>query len=396
MSNSSFSIRFHQSRNLSILLFTTFLLRFSGYMAISVFASKHYLGMEIPNVGIGILLSTSPISELCCVSFFGILADRLQNRKIVLLIGMVITAFCLFLYSLTNNLMVLFFIAILHGIGAAAQVTACLALFASHSTRNTVSFTMGLFDAATFGGFLFGYSCGALGLEYYAPEILFRIASLIKIISALFIFLFLIEKHEKKVISPPLKLFKDIIGNKNIQKLSIVWIPVMCLASIVLTFGKRVLEIEYGLTGFEFTSLFVIYLLSVIVALPFFGKASDKLRVKKPFMILGLFSFFILISTLGISSFFVGNLASYYLPLLIIIGCCCSAFPPAALGMLVEFTPEEEEYGTSMGVYAFIFGLGMIIGPFFAGIALDAYQIPGLIGLCFLFTLISVVGTINL
>jgi MFS family permease len=99
------------------------------------------------------------------------------------------------------------------------------------------------------------------------------------------------------------------------------------------------------------------------------GRLSDRARLRRPFMALGLLCFgglaILFASTSGPGGAGLGQLAALW-PLTAALAAGAGMFPPAALAYLGDIV-ERSVSGTSFGVYSIIFGSGLIIGPILGG-----------------------------
>src|SRR5437762_455153 len=109
-------------------------------------------------------------------------------------------------------------------------------------------------------------------------------------------------------------------------------------------------------------------------SLAFSGRLSDRARLRRPFMALGLACFG------GISILFAAatapsgtnlSLLVSEWPLIAILAAGAGTFPPAALAYLGDIV-ERAVSGTTFGIYSIIFGSGLIIGPILGGALTEA------------------------
>src|SRR5205807_545844 len=104
------------------------------------------------------------------------------------------------------------------------------------------------------------------------------------------------------------------------------------------------------------------------------GRLSDRARLRRPFMALGLLCFgglaILFASTTGPGGSDLGRLAALW-PLTAVLAAGAGMFPPAALAYLGDIV-ERSVSGTSFGVYSIIFGSGLIIGPILGGALTEA------------------------
>src|SRR2546428_646135 len=94
------------------------------------------------------------------------------------------------------------------------------------------------------------------------------------------------------------------------------------------------------------------------------GRISDRARMRRPFMALGLACF----GGLAIVISFSPTVDELYgrWPLVAVLAAGAGAFPPAALAYLGDIV-QHSVTGTTFGIYSIIFGSGLIVGPILGG-----------------------------
>src|SRR5207247_755416 len=109
-------------------------------------------------------------------------------------------------------------------------------------------------------------------------------------------------------------------------------------------------------------------------SLAFSGRLSDRARLRRPFMALGLACFgglsILFAAATAPSGSNLGLLVSEW-PLIAILAAGAGTFPPAALAYLGDIV-ERAVSGTTFGIYSIIFGSGLIIGPILGGALTEA------------------------
>ena len=159
--------------------------------------------------------------------------------------------------------------------------------------------------------------------------------------------------------------------NKDIQRLLPVYIPVVALYGYVLTFTDNLLGA--GNQGSATTNQLLIVVASLGIplglSLAVSGRLSDRARLRRPFMGLGLACFGGLAILLALATR-PGNpdlaqLVSRW-PLIVVLAAGAGTFPPAALAYLGDIV-EHAVTGTTFGIYSIIFGSGLIVGPVLGG-----------------------------
>ena len=395
-------------------------MRASFYLALSLLNYPFYL-THLTDFQRTLVFIVYPLSELLSVMFFGILSDKL-GRKIIYYAGLGITGLAVLLFAFTQNFALLLIISAVLGIGAAAQVASTLAIVADVAPVDKRGRFMGYYDAMTLVGLGGGFGGGFLILEilfgkYDETNIPYNqvneVAKILFISAAAVLFLSLVAAayvlREKRFVDtsaqiiPMKERLKFVFTDKNLRYLMPVWIPIICLYAIVLRNAEDLAK-ELNLHDIKLLIVLGIIFLSIFIGFPLNGILSDKIG-RKPFLYIGMFSFagFVSLLVFGAEQTNKGNtnFFLYLLPVLLVLGIGCGAFPPAALALLAELSPKEN-YGTTMGAYSLVYGMGMIIGPLAAtgskqlGDSSGIGGIWGIIILVWILCVISVAGTLAL
>ena len=414
--------------SLIMLYIATFVMRFSAYLCIAL------LGYTVDITFRGIVIAFYSIMEILTVSFFGVYSDT-NGRKPVLIISHVLTMVGVLLFAvlafvhkelLTKDLVLIVFVylpimAIL-GAGAAAKVASTMTMIADESSIETRAQYMGFFDLATLGGFGAGLAAGSIlytALKF-TLDMTYLIAIITVVVSVVMVILWVDEtltpkeQAQNKSASTDhslTRVMNVIEGNKDLQKLLPVYIPMISLYGILVNTASDLLKPSLE-NGVSHALIIVIVLIGTFTgaSMLIMGKLSDKMRIRRPFIIIGLFSLAILISlfeyyaitadTTGVGAF--EGLYQIW-PLTIILSWGLGMFPPAILAYLTDISKKDTR-GSMFGVYSVIFGGGMIIGPLissaFAIVGKDIFpsygELIGIIACIFLMVILSSLGTLFL
>ncbi len=394
-------------RNIYYTYLGIFMLRLFFYLSLAILQNPRYL--SVSGLERFLIFVPYPAAELLTVSFFGSLCDRI-GRKPIFVVSFLLDALAIFFYAFTKSPVLLPLISALFGMGAAASVTSSLVIISDISPPELHGSTMGIYDAMALAGLGGGFGGGFILMEV-APSYArtaFLLGAFVLIGMALFSYLIIQETFEnapKKEENFAKALIDDVVTvlkDKDVQHILPVWIPVICLYGIVLNFSEQLAhDLELNSEGLPLLIVLASIGLAIFVGFPLHGYLSDKFG-RKPFLILGMFSFAAFISLLVYAS--TNNLLLQFAPLLFLLGLGCGAFPPAALALLADIV-EKEHAGATMGSYSVVYGIGLILGPFLAGVTLDkkipgippSYQgLTGLIILVWLLGIVSIIGTLYL
>jgi MFS family permease len=409
--------------SLIMLYFATGAMRFAAYLTIALLA---YM-VDVNSLPYVIIIYS--LSEILTVSFFGVLSDS-RGRRPVLIISHLLTTIGVVLYGivgylqgpiLMDDLLIIVVIYIplmfIMGTGAASKVTSTMTMIADESDIETRAQYMGFFDFATLGGFAAGFAAGHLfeQLLDFPLTLSFGIATIIVVISLIMVYFFVDETlTEKTAVSEQkasdflTKVWKVIRTNKDLQKLLPVYIPMISLYGLLITFTKELISDELdtislsaGLTEDLLALVVVVGILGITMgsSLILSGKLSDMKLVRRPFIIIGLIclAIFIIIFEFYADQHPVGAFVGLYQiwPVVVVLGFGIGTFPPAVLAYLTDISKKDTR-GTLFGVYSVIFGSGMIFGPLIGDFFYRLYGLSGIVISVALLVLIACVGTLFL
>ena len=363
--------------NLSSLYFATFVMRAAAFAGIAVM--QHVLFPDPKDAfWKGLLFAVYPLAEITSVGYFGALCDR-TGRKRILVLAHLLTAAAVFLFipsvgaptpeAWRPYLAAAFFA--MFGLGAAAKVASTLAMVNDHANVRNRAQLMAFFDLVTFGGLVAGFGAGFLALRASVPEAIVLGVGGIGVTASVVLVRFFVRETEftPEPQRRTLELLGAVLRNPDIRRLLPVYVPVVALYGYVLSFTDHLI----GTGGNTPVSQLLIIVGSLGVPLgasmALSGRLSDRARLRRPFMALGLLCFgglaILFASTSGPGGAGLGQLAALW-PLTAVLAAGAGMFPPAALAYLGDIV-ERSVSGTSFGVYSIIFGSGLIIGPILGG-----------------------------
>src|SRR5437879_5157763 len=360
-------------RNLAFLYFATFIMRAAAFAGVAVMQDVMH---SLDPLWRGVLFAVYPLAEIATVGYLGALCDRI-GRKRILVFAHLVTAAAVFLFILSIGVdpavqpyLVAVFFA-MFGIGAAAKVASTLAMINDHSNRANRAQLMAFFDLVTFGGLVAGFGAAFLALHAFgiADAVVLAVGGLGVTVSVIMV-QFLVQEtpFTPDLQRGTIELLRTVLRNKDIQRLLPVYIPVVALYGYVLTFTDNLLG-----AGNSTTKQLLIVVASLGIplglSLAVSGRLSDRARLRRPFMGLGLACFgglaILLALATGAGSPDLQQLVSRW-PLIVVLAAGAGTFPPAALAYLGDIV-EHAVTGTTFGIYSIIFGSGLIVGPVLGG-----------------------------
>ncbi len=354
----------------SPLYISVFLMRFS--FGLVLFTLPIYLPRrEFSNFVVGMIAAAYPIAETIFGPAIGVLADRLGRRRWIY-IGLTISTFALFAFTLTTDVGYLIVVHAVQGVAAAMIVVSTLAMVTDVSTASNRGREMGIYDFANLGGYVIGISMAGVLMRTHSSVAPFYFGSALAAVGAIFAYFRVKEKraHAKRGVLSPIQTVRLLLSDRRTAAMFPIWLSVTTFIGMALTFGPR-LGPSPLLTSFLIAGVVLI----LAFTQPFFGHLSDKYGRDK-LMMLGMVSLMGLFAT--VITMFRRHLELLFVaPFLAIFGLGSFAFAPAALASLGDLAPERGR-GTTMGVYSVVISLGTIIGPLLGGYLLDRYGMASL------------------
>ncbi len=358
-------------------LFPVYLAVFSMRLSFGlvVFTLPLYLGNHY--LSIGLVASSYPLLELLSIFPLGILSDK-YGRKTVLVMGLLLSALDLPLFSLTRSVVLLAGIHAIQGLAAAAVMASSLAAISDKAEKSHRGREMGVFDFSNMAGYMLGFPLSGLLVDLTRElRICFFIASLIAAIGLIFAIRVLPSERppfpEINVVERIILTMRNIKISREAPLLAILWFIVMMYVSFVLSFGSSLWrEISRG-SGLGFTEFglgFGLIISILAVTQPTLGAISDRIGRDKS----------LLISSSSITALLVvfvlllqGSLDLLMAtPLVAFFGIGALMFSPAGLAALADASMEEVR-GSFMGFYSFTMNLGNLTGPVVGGIFLSCF-----------------------
>ncbi|MGI0091994.1 MAG: MFS transporter [Nitrososphaerales archaeon] len=373
-----------------------FLMRFS--FAFTVVALQYIAPIAAER---GVISSAYPIMEMVTGLMFGLLADRV-GRKWIVVGGLLISSIVTLSFTFTTNFFLLVLIHGIQGVCAGAIVTCTLASLTDVAKVESRGREMGFYDFCTLGGYGLGFVIALLLIAGNASKahLPFYFGAAIALLGGLASFVFL--KDEMSSSSKRVSLkgnVKKIFKNKKSLTLIATWFVLMILIGVVLTFTREIFATlsngahHRGLLPSALPALprglDVLLVVAVIFGLMLLGFSqttlgglSDRFGREKLVMIgqvsiLGLLIVLVALFAFNLNRFIAA-------PFFILFGLGLLAFTPAGLAELADIAPDTGR-GSTMGLYSLTVGAGTVFAPLAGGSLISAYGTG--IGLASLFSI---------
>ena len=348
-------------------------------LALSIFSAMLGVGIIAPllplyaeNLGasgiwIGIIFAAFSISRSVFMPVFGRLSDR-NGRKLFLSIGL----FCFSITSLgyvwANSVQELTLVRLIQGAAGGMVVPITQAYVGDVSPEGEEGKWMGYFNAAFFTGFGFGPLMGGVLTEHFGMTIAFLSMGSLNFLAFLVVTLWLPEiKPQKVAQNSRASLLKPLTSN-IVRGLFSFRIAFSIGRGIFASFLPIFAATSAGLGPTHIGILVMVVVLFMSLLQAFTGTIADKLN-KRSLVILGSLTnvvFLILIPT--------ATNFEHLLALCALGGIGGALSMPAASALNVE---EGRKFGmgSTLGVFAMAFSIGMAIGPLLGGFMADTVNL---------------------
>jgi MFS transporter, DHA1 family, multidrug resistance protein len=327
------------------------------------FCSQSVLIPVIPLYSSGLSASISEIGVIVALlSYgtalfmipFGLLSDRV-GRRTLLVIGLIISAICPFLYSFTTSLTQLSLLRALHGIGLAAQIPVTIAAVLDLSPANQRGKTLGWYTTATQTGLMAGPVVGGYLLNSLSFSAVFIASSIFSVVGLIIVLLRSREIPQRKV---------DTIGGS----LTLNWLKQKALYGAILTpfaislgLGTVNAYMPIYCKGFDISVIGAGLIITLAYASSamlrvFAGSVSDKIG-RKPMILTGL----------ALSAIMIGLIANFNTLISLSIVAFCFGIgmgivQPSSMALTADLASDKSR-GLAIGMFTSLYQFGSAVGP---------------------------------
>jgi len=378
-----------KSININLLFVTTinYLTSFAIYITLPFLALYFYEVSQLTPAQIGLVIGIAPLFHACLGFWGGNISDRIGNIRAIIC-GILILIFVYISYTLTNHFATILFLGILLGIGKALLEPSMKALFSKSSKNENFSFRLRYFSiclAGITGPFI------AIYISKIDKVFLFYLTSTVLAFNLCLVLFFWkrlnssISKIETKLHLDTKKYFTTILKDKRLL--------ILIMAGLCLYTSFSQFESIFPLAINEFSkggiSIFpILLIINSILGITFQIPISLICTRIKPYniAILGVLFFVVSFAIFCLSG------AQIYL---FVIGTIVFTFGESlalpAVDILIDKIAPSRKKATYFGL-AELRQLGFFVGPYFAGLILQAYNITamylfgiGILSLCLFF-----------
>jgi MFS family permease len=314
---------------------------------------------------VGLIGTVNYLPYMFAPFFVGILLVRL-NKSYVLLSGILLNVFSIFLLSIVQSILEIMLYRALTGVAHALFWPSCEVLISINSSMDKRVRNISVFIAAWILGFMVGPIIGKLALNVFDYYTLFQLAAIIMAVGI--VPSILLRSYGWPAVQ------KDLEVQANSVELAREMATHPTLAGVILyyamTFGV-VLAVypaymsDASLTNQDVELMFFVFGMSRFVTLLLLVTRISKYGV--PALTLA-----VLTTVAGMIISFLSRSILSFAASIALFGLSTSIFYPVSFRLVTMNTPSGH-LGSKLGVYNTLFGAGWMAGPIAAGFASDVF-----------------------
>lgn len=335
-----------------------------GQMMMNVLMPLYVYDIGAPAQIVGMTVGAFAISAILVRPFIGPAFDAF-NKKMILIISLLVIAVSTFLYSVATTVTAIFVIRLLHGAGLATSAALAQAMAADALPIQKMNSGISIFGLALAVSQAIGPIVGLALLDFVGFQWAFRISALV-IVGGLILACLIKEpgNHVRK----PYQLKLDRMFSKGAVipalMIALLSIPFSCINAFIVIYGNLL-----GIGGMG--AYFAVYAGCLLATRPLFGSLSDKHGVQRIIPI-GLCFF--------VASILVLTLASN-LPLFLLaaaVGACGYGAVIPLLQSLGFLCSPYDSRGAASNTTFLGLDAGNLVGPTIGGMIVSLFIASGL------------------
>ena len=335
-----------------------------GQMMMNVLIPLYVYDIGAPAQIVGMTVGAFAISAILVRPFIGPAFDAF-NKKMILIISLLVIAVSTFLYSVATTVTAIFVIRLLHGAGLATSAALAQAMAADALPIQKMNSGISIFGLALAVSQAIGPIVGLTLLDFVGFQWAFRISALV-IVGGLILACLIKEpgNHVRK----PYQLKLDRMFSKGAVipalMIALLSIPFSCINAFIVIYGNLL-----GIGGMG--ANFAVYAGCLLATRPLFGSLSDKHGVQRIIPI-GLCFF--------VASILVLTLASN-LPLFLLaaaVGACGYGAVIPLLQSLGFLCSPYDSRGAASNTTFLGLDAGNLVGPTIGGMIVSLFIASGL------------------
>ena len=367
-----------QKKNIRLFFFVTSFYWFSMYAYIPTF-SPYIESLGASHIMIGLIVGSYGFTQMLIRIPLGIYSDRLNKRKIFVIIGIalgIISSLGMWLFE--SPYLILLFRS-LAGASAATWVSFTV-LFSSYFKQEETAKAIGFISASNKSGQVLATVLGGIVAQSFGQQSPFLLAAIGGTIG---LALSLAVEEKKDINHKAIKISELLKVARNRSLLTVSFLAIiLMLITYATTFGfVPLVARQLGASDFHLGLLTTITIIPGILSSFLCGTFFTYKYGEKRSIIIG----FLMISFSCILITYITQLSLLYLSQ-IINGFGQGIVFPLLMGLSIK-NVEAKKRGTAMGFFQAIYGLGLFTGPVLLGVISDlaglnlGFWIIGFIGL---------------
>ena len=335
-----------------------------GQMMINVLIPLYVYDIGAPAQIVGMTVGAFAISAILVRPFIGPAFDAF-NKKMILIISLLVIAISTFLYSVATTVTAIFVIRLLHGAGLAISAALAQAMAADALPIQKMNSGISIFGLALAVSQAIGPIVGLALLDFAGFQWAFRISALV-IVGGLI--LACLIKEPGDYVRKPYQLKLDRMFSKGAAipalLIALLSIPFSCINAFIVIYGNLL-----GIGGMG--AYFVVYAGCLLATRPLFGSLSDKHGVQRTIPIgLCFFAISILVLT------FASDLPVFLLAA--VMGACGYGAVIPLLQSLGFLCSPYDARGAASNTTFLGLDAGNLVGPTIGGMIVSLFIASGL------------------
>jgi predicted MFS family arabinose efflux permease len=313
---------------------------------------------------VGIIGTVNFLPYMFAPFFVGMLLDRL-NKSYMLLAGMLLNVFAIFMLSTAESVPEVMLYRLLAGVAHALFWPSAEVLISTNSPPDKRVKGISMFIAAWILGFMVGPLIGKVVLDAFDFVMLFQLAAVVMaagIVPSVILrrFGWPAVQKDLEVRASSVQVAREVTKH---PKLSSVILYYAVTFGVILSVYPAYMN-EASLSSQDIEILFFVFGMSRFATLMFVPKISGH----------GMLALGLAVSATAIAmlvSFMFTSILSFAISIAL-VGLATSIFYPVTFSLVTRDTPSGQ-IGAKLGVYNTLFGAGWTAGPIVAGISSDAF-----------------------